>query len=107
MRERERGERSCCISSSEERLSLGAQVNLDFGSEADMVEKFQIGIALQPICTALFANSPFKDGKPNGMVSYRSFVWTDTDNARTGDLPWVFDEGMCFERYATIHALDA
>mmetsp|Transcript_15045 Transcript_15045/g.28974 ORF Transcript_15045/g.28974 Transcript_15045/m.28974 type:complete len:300 (-) Transcript_15045:252-1151(-) len=75
------------------------QVNLDFESEQDMVEKFRIGLALQPVITALFAASPFKDGKPNGMVSYRSHVWTDTDNARTGDLPWVFEEGMGFARY--------
>jgi len=75
------------------------QVNLDFGSEQDMVEKFQIGLALQPIATALFANSPFKEGKPQGMVSLRSHVWKDTDNNRTGDLPWVFEPGMCFARY--------
>eukprot|EP00238_Polyblepharides_amylifera_P014945 CAMPEP_0196580016 /NCGR_PEP_ID=MMETSP1081-20130531/26333_1 /TAXON_ID=36882 /ORGANISM="Pyramimonas amylifera, Strain CCMP720" /LENGTH=396 /DNA_ID=CAMNT_0041899767 /DNA_START=320 /DNA_END=1510 /DNA_ORIENTATION=- len=75
------------------------QVNLDFESEEDMVEKFRVSLALQPIATALFANSPFKDGKPNGLVSYRSHVWTDTDNARTGDLPWVFESGMGFARY--------
>ncbi len=81
------------------------QVNLDFDSEADMVEKFRIGLALQPLATALFANSPFKDGKPSGLLSTRSAVWTDTDPDRTGDLPFVFEEGMGFERYVD-YALD-
>jgi len=76
------------------------QVNLDYESEQDMVEKFRIGLALQPIATALFANSPFKDGEPSGFKSLRSHVWTDVDNARTGDLPFVFEEGFGFERYA-------
>ena len=76
------------------------QVNLDFSSEADMVLKFRTSLALQPIATALFANSPFTDGRPNGFLSYRSHVWEDTDPDRTGMLPWVFDEGMGFERYA-------
>jgi len=75
------------------------QVNLDFGSEADMVEKFRVSLALQPIATALFANSPFTDGRPNGFVSYRSRVWEDTDPDRTGMLPFVFDAEMGFERY--------
>lgn len=75
------------------------QVNLDFSSEQDMVEKFRVSLALQPIATALFANSPLKEGKPSGYLSLRSHVWTDTDNQRTGDLPWVFEEGMGFERY--------
>lgn len=75
------------------------QVNLDFGSEADMVKKFQVSLALQPIATALFANSPFVDGKPCGYVSYRSHVWEDTDPDRTGMLPFVFDSSMGFERY--------
>jgi len=75
------------------------QVNLDFGSEADMVAKFRAALALQPIATALFANSPFVEGKPSGFLSYRSQVWTDTDNNRTGMLPWVFEDGMGFERY--------
>ncbi len=75
------------------------QVNLDFGSEADMVAKFRASLALQPIATALFANSPFVEGKPSGFLSYRSQVWTDTDRDRTGMLPWVFEDGMGFERY--------
>ncbi len=75
------------------------QVNLDFSSEADMVRKFQVSLALQPVTTALFANSPFVDGKPCGFVSYRSHVWEDTDPDRTGMLPFVFDPSMSFERY--------
>ena len=75
------------------------QVNLDFSSEADMVKKFQVSLALQPIATALFANSPFVDGKPCGFVSYRSHVWEDTDPDRTGMLPFVFESSMGFERY--------
>jgi len=75
------------------------QVNLDFESEADMVKKFRVGLALQPIATALFANSPFTEGKPNGFVSYRSNIWSDTDAARTGMLPFVFESGMSFERW--------
>ena len=81
------------------------QVNLDFGSEADMVQKFRTSLALQPIATALFANSPFTDGKPNGYLSYRSRVWEDTDPDRTGMLPFVFDGGMGFEKY-TDYMLD-
>ncbi len=81
------------------------QVNLDFGSEADMVQKFRIGLALQPLATALFANSPFTEGKPNGFQSYRSHIWTDTDPDRTGMLPFVFEDGFGFERYAD-YALD-
>ena len=81
------------------------QVNLDFASEADMVEKFRIGLALQPIATALFANSPFKEGRPNGFQSYRSHVWTDTDPDRCGMLPFVFEDGMGFERWVD-HLLD-
>lgn len=75
------------------------QVNLDYSSEADMVAKFRAALALQPIATALFANSPFVEGRPSGYVSYRSKVWTDTDPDRTGMLPWVFESGMGFERY--------
>ena len=75
------------------------QVNLDFASEADMVKKFKVSLALQPIATALFANSPFVDGKPCGYVSFRSHVWEDTDPDRTGMLPFVFDSSMGFERY--------
>ncbi len=81
------------------------QTNLDFESEADMVRKFRVALALQPIATALYANSPFTDGKPNGYLSYRSHVWTDTDADRCGTLPFVFEDGMGFERYAE-HALD-
>ena len=81
------------------------QVNLDFGSEAQMVEMFRLALALQPIATALFANSPFLEGKPNGYLSYRAYAWLDTDPDRTGLLPWVFEDGMGFERYADF-ALD-
>jgi len=81
------------------------QANLDFGSEADMVKKFRVSLALQPIATALFANSPFTEGKPNGFLSARAHVWTDTDPDRTGDLPFVFEEGFGFERYVD-YALD-
>ena len=75
------------------------QVNLDFSSEADMVKKFRVSLALQPIATALFADSPFTEGKPNGYLSYRSHIWTDTDPDRTGMLDFVFEEGFGFERY--------
>eukprot|EP00191_Tetraselmis_sp_GSL018_P008149 CAMPEP_0177608484 /NCGR_PEP_ID=MMETSP0419_2-20121207/18498_1 /TAXON_ID=582737 /ORGANISM="Tetraselmis sp., Strain GSL018" /LENGTH=443 /DNA_ID=CAMNT_0019103181 /DNA_START=239 /DNA_END=1570 /DNA_ORIENTATION=- len=85
--------------------SCTVQVNLDFASEADMVEKFRIGLALQPVATALFANSPFTDGKPNGFKSFRSHVWTDVDNARCGRLPFVFEDGFGFEKYVD-YALD-
>jgi len=81
------------------------QVNLDFSSEEDMVRKFRVGLALQPIATALFANSPFREGKPNGFLSYRSHIWTDVDNDRAGMLPFVFEDGMSFERYVD-YALD-
>jgi glutamate--cysteine ligase len=81
------------------------QTNLDFGSEADMVKKLRVSIALQPVATALFANSPFTEGKPNGYQSYRSEIWRDTDNARAGMLPWVFEPGMGFERWVD-YALD-
>lgn len=81
------------------------QVNLDFSSEADMVKKFRVSLALQPIATALFANSPFTEGRPNGFQSFRSHIWTDTDPDRCGDLPFVFEDGFGFERYAD-HALD-
>ena len=76
------------------------QVNLDYASEADMAKKFRVGLALQPLATALFANSPFTDGKPNGFLSYRSHIWSDTDPARTGMLPFVFEDGFGYERYA-------
>ncbi|MEZ5934199.1 MAG: glutamate--cysteine ligase [Alphaproteobacteria bacterium] len=81
------------------------QTNLDFGSEADMVQKFRVSLALQPVVTALFANSPFTNGEPNGYLSYRSHIWTDTDPDRTGILPFVFEDGMSFERYVE-HVLD-
>ena len=76
------------------------QTNLDYASEADMVQKFRVSLALQPLGTALFANSPFLEGKPNGYQSYRSHIWTDTDPARTGMLPFVFEDGFGYERYA-------
>ncbi|OJX73819.1 glutamate--cysteine ligase [Magnetospirillum sp. 64-120] len=75
------------------------QVNLDFSSEADMVKKFRVSLALQPLATALFASSPFIDGKPSGLLSSRSDVWTDTDPDRCGMLPFVFEDGFGFERY--------
>ncbi|MGD9981421.1 MAG: glutamate--cysteine ligase [Hyphomonadaceae bacterium] len=85
--------------------SCTVQTNLDFGSEADMVKKFRVSIALQPIATALFAASPFAEGRLNGFLSYRAHIWSDTDPDRTGMLPFVFDDGMGFERYAQ-YALD-
>jgi glutamate--cysteine ligase len=81
------------------------QANFDFSSEADMVKKFRVSLALQPLAVALFANSPFTDGKLNGFLSARSEVWRDTDPARTGMLPFVFEDGMGFERYVD-YALD-
>jgi glutamate--cysteine ligase len=75
------------------------QVNLDFENEADMVRKMRVSFALQPLATALFANSPFTDGKPNGLLSARSEIWRDTDNNRAGMLPFVFEDGMGVERY--------
>ena len=81
------------------------QVNLDFASEADMARKMRIGMALQPIATALFANSPFREGEATGYISLRSLVWTDTDPDRSGILPFVFDDDFGFERYVD-YALD-
>lgn len=81
------------------------QVNLDFASEADMVQKFRTSLALQPVATALFANSPFKENATNGFKSYRSHVWTDTDPDRCGMLPFVFEDGMGYERWVD-HVLD-
>ncbi len=75
------------------------QTNLDYASEADMVQKFRVSLALQPLATALFAASPFTDGRPNGYLSYRSHIWTDTDPARTGMLPFVFEDGFGYDRY--------
>lgn len=75
------------------------QVNLDYASEADMVKKFRVSLALQPVATALFADSPFTEGRPNGYLSYRSHIWTDTDPDRTGMLDFVFEDGFGYERY--------
>ena len=75
------------------------QANLDYRSEADMVKKFRVGLALQPVAVALFANSPFVEGRPSGYLSQRSLVWTDTDPDRCGTLPFVFEDGFGFERY--------
>jgi glutamate--cysteine ligase len=81
------------------------QVNLDFSSEADMVKKLRVALALQPVASALFANSPFTEGRPNGYLSYRQHIWTDTDPDRTGLIPFAFEDGMGFERYVD-YALD-
>src|SRR5436190_8207497 len=81
------------------------QVNLDYSSESDMVKKFRVGLALQPVATALFANSPLTEGKPNGFKSFRSHIWEDTDPDRTGMLPFVFEDGFGYERYCD-YALD-
>ncbi|MEJ8473605.1 glutamate--cysteine ligase [Roseibium algae] len=75
------------------------QVNLDFSSEADMVKKMRVGLALQPIATAIFANSPFSDGKVNGFKSFRAHIWNDLDADRTGNLPFAFEDGFGFESY--------
>ncbi|WP_417588487.1 glutamate--cysteine ligase [Pararhodobacter oceanensis] len=87
------------------RRTCTVQVNLDFGSEADMVKKLRVALALQPVATALFANSPFFENKVNGHKSWRSRVWRDLDPARTGTLPFVFDQGFGFEQYVD-YALD-
>ncbi|MBT2189151.1 glutamate--cysteine ligase [Sphingobium nicotianae] len=81
------------------------QVNLDYSSEARMAKMFRVSLALQPMATALFANSPFTEGKPNGFLSFRSHIWSDTDPHRTGMLPFVFEDGFGYERYAD-YALD-
>src|SRR5687767_7486384 len=81
------------------------QVNLDYSSEADMAQKFRVGLALQPLATALFANSPFTEGRPNGFLSFRSHIWSDTDPHRTGMLPFVFEDGFGYDRYVD-YALD-
>jgi glutamate--cysteine ligase len=75
------------------------QTNIDYSSEADMVKKLRVSLALQPVATAMFANSPFTEGKPNGFLSFRSEIWRDTDTDRSGMLPWAFEPGMGFERY--------
>ncbi|MEL7129079.1 MAG: glutamate--cysteine ligase, partial [Pseudomonadota bacterium] len=85
--------------------SCTVQVNLDFASEADMVKKMRVSLALQPVGTALFANSPFAEGRTNGFLSYRGHVWSDTDPDRTGMLPFMFEDGAGFERYVD-YALD-
>src|ERR1700736_2665182 len=81
------------------------QANLDYSSEPDMVKKLRVGLALQPVVTALFANSPFTEGKPNGFLSFRSEIWRDTDPDRSGMLPWAFEPGMGYERWVD-YALD-
>lgn len=85
--------------------SCTVQTNLDYQSEADMRLKMRVSLALQPIATALFANSPFAEGRPNGFLSYRGHVWSDTDPDRTGMLPFAFEEGFGFARYVR-YALD-
>ena len=75
------------------------QTNIDYSSESDMVKKLRVSLALQPVATAMFANSPFTEGKPNGFLSFRSEIWRDTDSDRSGMLPWAFEPGMGFERY--------
>ena len=81
------------------RRTCTVQVNLDFGSEADMVQKMRVALALQPVATALFANSPFFEGKINNHKSWRGNIWRNLDEARTGMLPFVFDEGFGFEAW--------
>ena len=75
------------------------QVNLDYASEQDMLRKLRVSLLLQPLATALFANSPFTEGRPNGFLSYRAHVWTDTDNQRSGIPRVMFEPGFGFERY--------
>ncbi len=87
------------------RRTCTVQVNLDFASEADMVKKLRVALALQPVATALFANSPFFDGKPNGHKSWRSRIWRDLDASRTGTLPFAFEQGFGFQQYVD-YALD-
>lgn len=82
------------------RRTCTVQVNLDFSSEADMVRKLRVSLALQPLATALFSNSPFFEGKPNGYKSWRAHIWQNLDEDRTGMLPFVFDEGFGFEAWA-------
>lgn len=79
--------------------TASTQVNLDYGNESDMVKKMRVSQALQAVVTAIFANSPFSAGKPNGYLSYRSHIWNNTDPDRCGFLPFIFDEGFGFERW--------
>ena len=85
--------------------SATVQANLDFSDEADMVKKLRVSLALQPVATALFANSPFVDGRLSGFLSFRSHIWLNTDRARTGMLPFVFKDGFGYADYVE-HALD-
>ncbi len=87
------------------RRTCTVQVNLDFASEADMVQKMRVALALSPVATALFSNSPFFEGKPLGVKSKRMQIWETLDDARTGMLPFVFDDGFGFEAWAQ-YALD-
>ncbi|MEX3316706.1 glutamate--cysteine ligase [Sulfitobacter sp. PS-8MA] len=87
------------------RRTCTVQVNLDFATEADMVQKMRVAVALQPVANALFANSPFLDGKPNGVKSTRGLVWRNLDDARTGMIPFVFEQGFGFEAWVQ-YALD-
>jgi glutamate--cysteine ligase len=80
------------------------QVNLDYASEADMAQKVPVGLALQPLATALFANSPFTEGKPERLLSFRSHIWSDTTRRAPGMLPFVFEDGFGYERYLDIRA---
>lgn len=81
------------------------QINMDYTSEADMIQKMRVAVALQPLATAYFANSHIKEGIDTGFKSYRSYVWTDTDNNRTGILPFIFNDDFCFDSYKE-YALD-
>ena len=85
--------------------SCTVQTNLDFASEADMVKKLRVSLALQPVVAAIFANSPLTEGKPNGYLTFRSAVWLDTDKARSGMLPFAFEPGMGFERYVDMRSM--
>ncbi len=84
--------------------SCTVQVNLDFSDEADMVKKLRVSLRLQPLATALFANSPFTEGKPNGYLTFRGEIWRDTDKARTGLLPFAFEDGMSFRALCRLRA---
>src|SRR5664279_4478569 len=92
--------RTMSASLAKSRFTCTVQVNLDFASEADMVRKLRVSLALQPVETALFANSHITEGRPNGFLSYRAYVWTDTDPHRSGIPAVFFEDGFGFERYA-------